>query len=279
MITDIPNEANISKNEIPFMQGLLNLPICNTSIEQESNKEYKFITKKRGRKNKDNPTNTKGKNVHSKFSNDNIKRRIKGLFNNYIIHLLNTLSKKRFKKYKIKFMKMNIRVTKDIGIEYNRNLLEKNIKDIIINVSKKYNNLENNKKCIEYILSRENVEDITAILNMTYKGLYTNYYLKSTDEEHSYEAHKEKLLDLYGKEYLERFVENAENFVAFFQKGKKRKSRKEKEKENGNLETENNETLSTGCDGAENIQVNKTMVSIGTQTDIEGINVKLIAFG
>ena len=45
---------------------------------------------------------------------------------------------------------MNIQITKDISIKFNRNLLEKPIKDIIINVSKKYQDLNRNKNCIKY---------------------------------------------------------------------------------------------------------------------------------
>ena len=38
----------------------------------------------------------------------------------------------------MKFVKINSRITKDISIKYNRNLLDQKIKDIIIDISKKY---------------------------------------------------------------------------------------------------------------------------------------------
>ena len=269
---------------------IFTFPKVNTLNKQEENKNSKFITKKRGRKNKTQEEEKEEENkeikVHNKYSNDNIKRRIKGLYNNYIIILLNTLIKKKFKKSKIKFFKMNIEITKDISIEFNRNLLEKPIKDIIINVSKKYQDLNRNKNCIKYIQEQKNNEEIMNILNMSYKDLYTNYYLKSKDSENSYEAHKEKLLETHGKEYLDKFIENSEGFIEFFTKGKNRKARKQKELKAINIPLENEgiETAGTynegnnNADNVENYFLNKNMVSASTQTDISDINSKIIVF-
>ena len=268
------------KQNIPLFESIVN-KFCDDIIkEPEQKKELKFLTKKRGRKNKfmDITELDNEKNVHGRLSDDNIKRRIKGLYNNYIILLLNKLIKKRFKKYKLKFVKMNIRLTKDIGIEYNKNLLEKKIKDIIINVSNKYNNKENNKNCIKYIQSQNDTEEIMNILNMTYKDLYINYYLKSKEEEYSYESNKEILFDKYGKEYLDKFIQNAEHFIEFFYSGKNRKTRKQKEIEEIDIPIENTESISTN-DISDNDNKNKKMDSTCTQTDICGINIKLIAFG
>ena len=284
MFTTTQDESN--NNSIKEIKPLLkcfikSFPNSNNIISEPKKKqELKFITKKRGRKNKmiDIIELDKEKNIHNRFSNDNIKRRLKGLYNNYIILLLNKLIKKRFKKYKLKFVKMNIRLTKDIGIEYNKNLLEKKIKDIIINVSNKYNNKENNKNCIKYIQSQNDTEEIMNILNMTYKDLYINYYLKSKEEEYSYESNKEILFDKYGKEYLDKFIQNAEHFIEFFYSGKNRKTRKQKEIEEIDIPIENTESISTN-DISDNDNKTKKMDSTCTQTDICGINIKLIAFG
>ena len=250
-----------------------------------TNKEFKFKTKRRGRKNKV-PLNTDNQNiistdmtnnVHNKYSHDNIKRRIKALFNNYIIKLLNNLIKQKFKNIPIKFLKMDIRVTKDIGIEYNRNLLNKPLKDIIVNISNKYKNKENNKNCIKFIEEQKDNEEIINILNTTYEQLYINY-LNSTKKDsldNSFESHKEKMLRLYGKEYYDKFIENTNKFIEYFKKGKKRKSRKLQvvdiinvplEKNNDNIE--NNE---------ENNAMGINMVESFAQTDLCDINAKIIA--
>jgi hypothetical protein len=247
--------------------------------------KVQFITMKKGRKFKSFDGDSYNvKRVHNKFSNDNVRRRIKALFNNYIIKLLNCLVKKRFKRIRMKFVKVNSRITKNISIEYNRNLLDQKIKDIIIDISKKYQNKDNNINLIKCIETQENTEEIQNIFNMTYKDLYTDYYLKSTkndNQENSYEAHKEMLLGKYGKEYLDKYIQNSENFVEFFMNGKIRKNKKTYEILTVNIPLENESTESSSKDvfmNKENDNINKNMVSIATQTDIGDINSKIIVF-
>jgi hypothetical protein len=285
--------------KLPIIEELNSFPQCNLKTEPK-NKNELFITSKRGRKNKNIEKSvekinkaiksSKNKVEHNKFCNDNVRRRIKALFNKYIITLLNNLMKTKFEHNKLHFVKMNIRITKDIGIEYNRNLLNKTIKEIISSVSKKYQNSENNKNCIRFIEDQNDNEDILNILNMTYRDLFTDYYLKSTKEntlENSFEAHKEFILSTDGKLYLEIFIKNAENFVEFYIKSKNRKSRKIEEIDTINIPYENEKVETTDSSHIVNNhdlveQVMKTntvtMVSESTQTDICDINSKLIAF-
>ena len=268
-------------------QSIKKFPKILTFQIEDKKVSKKFLTKKKGRKKKSQEIKPEEENkekiVHSKFSNDNIKRRIKGLFNNYIINLLNDLIKKKLRKTKIKFVKMDIKNTKDIGIEFNRNLLSKPIKEIIIDVSNKYQDLNNNKNCIKFIKEQKNNEEIINLLNMSYKDIYSNYYLVSKDSENSFEAHKEKVLETCGKEYLEKFVNNAEGFIDFFMNGKNRKARKQKEIEAINIPIENEgsdlSTMNEGIgDNLENYFLNKNMACSEAQTDICGIYSKIIVF-
>ena len=256
----------------------------NVTDEQKEINKAKFITKKRGRINKNSDyKNHIKRRIHNKYCNDNVRRKTKTLYHKYIIQLLNDLIKKKYKNIRMKFVKMDIRITKDISIEYNRYLLEKKIKDIIINVSKKYQNKDNNIKCIRLIESKKDNEEILNILNMTYKDLYINYYLKSTKnntKDNSYEAHKEKILSLYGKEYLDIYIKNTENFIEFFMNGKNRKSRKIYEIEEINIPSESTsaESQTNEVINKDNKNINKKMISVSTQTDIYDINAKLISF-
>jgi len=293
MIFELQQDKNNQSLEKTLIHELPSYANCKSLVteiaDKKEEKGLKFIITKRGRKNKSQEIKKpERKNVHNKFSNDNIKRRIKALFNKYIIKLLNKLVKEKYKKARIKFLKMNIKITKDISIEYNRNLLNKYIKEIIVNMSNKYKNQDNNKNCIKFIENKKDNEEIINILNMTYEQLYTNYFLKSkknNSQEYSYEAIKEKLLKVNGKKYLDKFVENAESFVEFFMKTKIRKSRKIKEIENINIPMEN-ETIETANDSnelisndsEENKNLKKNYVSTSTQTDICDINAKIISF-
>ena len=277
---------NYSDNHLILIDQLKEMNKSNLSNKLDN----KFIIIKRGRKfkffydkKKDKINLFKGKRIHNKFSNDNIRRRIKTLFHDYIIKLLNCIVKKLFIKLRRKFVKINSKITKNISIEYNRNLLDKKIKDIIIDISKKYQNKNNNIKLIKFIEAQQNTEEIQNILNKTYRDLYTDYYLKSTkndNKEHSYEAHKEKILALYGKDYLDKYVKNVENFVEFFMNGKIR-NKKTKEILTVNIPLENESTESISIHefmNKVNDNINGKMVSSATQTDIEDINAKIIVF-
>ena len=199
------NSSHFINSSILKLLGFNKINIFPLKDEQNPKQDINFITKKRGRKNKSKDIKYENnKKVHTKFSNDNVRRRIKVFFNKYIITLLNTLIKRKFKNCNLKFVKMDVRISKDIGIEYNRELLNTRIKDIIVNVSNKYQNKENNRNCLIFLESQNDKDEINQILNMTYKDLYINYYLNSTKNnsiENSLEKDKEILLKLYGKEY------------------------------------------------------------------------------
>ena len=265
--------------------------------ENEYSNEFKFITKKRGRKgklfenDKEEQNTPDYKKIHGKFCDDNIRRKIKACFHKYMINFLNNLMQINFRNNTLKFLKMNIRITKDVGIGYNRNLLDKSIKDIILNVSNKYKNKENqNKNCIEYIKKQKNNGEILKILNTKYKDLYSDYYLKSNKKDilnNSFEEHKEKLLKKYGKEYLSLFVKNAENFIEFYLKGKNRKLRKGREVESIDIPSEKEDEKDIKVyefngliedKDYENYYINKNMVSSSIQTEIFDINKKILTF-
>ena len=291
----ISSSGEAESSTLNTIPSLTNIPFENpkkivngsNSLDKLKSIDDKFYIIKKGRKGKNfNSGIISNRRVHNKFCNDNIRRRIKALFNNYIIKLLNNLLKKNFIGTKMKFVKINIRITKDVGIKYNRNLLDKKIRDIITNVSKKYLNQDNNIKCIKYIESHKNNEEIINVLNKTYKDLYVNYYLKSSKNDildNSFEAHKQKILGLYGKEYSELFIKNAYNFIEFFAKGKNRKPRRLEEVDTidipleETLEIKSSEELKNINDGTKTLK-NKEKISVYTQTDICGINTKLISF-
>ena len=303
MITKVKNEIiNNSSDSIGLLlqnlqQYLIfdlsknSLLINNPFNEENKINQIKFLTNKRGRRRKtkikknenDLDKNLETEKVHDKYSNDNIKRRIKAFFHKYIISLLNNLIKENLKQYKFKFVKMNSKITKNIAIEYNRDLLNTKLKDIIVDISNKYPILDNNKNCIKFIESQPNNEKLIQILNMTYNELYNNYLNsnKINTVENSYEAHKEFLMKEYGKKYLKKFEENAETLVNFFINGKNRKSKKEQIVNTIDIPLENDitESNTNEIENTEKYKIKKVMVSSYVQTDLCDINSKLICFG
>jgi hypothetical protein len=210
-------------------------------LKNKSHLKNKLLKKKRGRK----KLNDSDDNIlivkHDRNSDDNLKRKVKTHFHNYIIALLNSKLKLEQGKEKIKFVKINSEITQNITIEYNQNLFKKPIKDIVIQTSEKYQNKNINRECINYIMSTESINyEVINLLNKTYEDMYLNYYLKSTKDSfdsqpnESYESHKEKLKK-FGNEYLNRYIKNAENLLNFYATAKKRQSKKKKSEEKDNL--------------------------------------------
>jgi hypothetical protein len=167
--------------------------------------------------------------IHSRLNSDNIKRKIKTHYHNFIISLLNLTIKKEFNGVqKFKFKKMDSETTQNITINYNRNLLSTPIKDILKKVSQKFHDPLQNEKIISNIPSSK--FEINKLLNCTYKEMYEDYYLKSrTDlfneekENNSFESHLFRIQNKFGNEYLKKYKENAENFIDFFINSKERK--------------------------------------------------------
>lgn len=260
----------------------------NTVNEKKNSSKKMFINKKRGRRLKESNDDTIER-THNRFSDDNLKRKVKTHFHNYIIALLN----KNFKNDKqLKFGKIKSSITQNITVEYNQHLFNKKIKDFIKDVSNKYQNKNMNLECINYIMSHPyDNKELIQYLNMTYKDMYLNNYLKSTkkdfglgDLDESYEAHKEKLKK-FGEKYLQDYEKNAENLIEFYKTCKKRKTRKingeqsiiassiidtpspkknKKYVENGDI---NNNIIN--IEEKENeVYLGQNMVSCSTQTDV-----------
>ena len=268
----------------------------NNTIKIESSHIPKklFINKKRGRRlKKSKEINREG--THDRFSDDNLKRKVKTHFHNYIIALLNSklVVDAPYSKT-IKFGKVKSSITQNITVDYNLMLFNKPIKDIIQEVSNKYQNKNINLECISYVMNhpKEN-QELIKYLNMPYKEMYLNYYLKSTKQDfaktevdESYEAHKEKL-KAFGEKYLHNYEKNAENLIDFYKTCKKRKPRKTNG-ENSNInpystfnfsslsknlslynEKENEDTNKKNLNnmGFNDVLLGDNKISIGIQTD------------
>ena len=89
--------------------------------------------------------------------------------------------------------------------------------------------------------------EITQNITIAYK-MYEKYYLtsrnelfKNEKENNSFEYHLSKIKNKFGNEYMEKYKNNAENFVDFFQNGKMRKKKSNSSfyKENENSEINN----------------------------------------
>lgn len=249
--------------------------------ETKNNKNLHFVNKKRGRKKLKNGNIEDNNSAHNKFSHDNIKRKVKTHFHIFIIALLNMKSEKILSK-KNRFGKISSSVTQNITVDYNQKLFDKKIREIIIEISNKFQDKNKNIISLDIVNRRaQPYEEIIQLLNMTYKDMYLNYYLKSNKEtfkdeasDESYESHLKKLEKLYGKEYIFDYKRNAQELISFFYKIKKRVRNKQSKElikpqfchfNNSNLD---HNYININSNDSNYLISPKKMTSTSTQTDM-----------
>ena len=176
--------------------------------------------------------------LHTKDNDDNIKRKVKTHFHNFIVAYLNMLIRRNLKTKRIyKFKKMCSKITQDVTISYNKKLMETEIKDVLVQVSNKFKDKDINLYYIEKIMQMKSnnefenigINTLKEILNTSYKDMMNNFYLKSNKKlfeneklDESFETHIENLIIKYGYNYAIKFKQNAENFVQFYISSKQR---------------------------------------------------------
>ena len=175
------------KNQEKYLNELENNNLMNMAtkitsktlgIKRERTKNNEGLKKKAGRK----PKNEKEKGNHTKYSKDNVMRKIKSHLLEYIHENLN----QSFKNKKYEFLKLDSNINKNLKKDYNIALMKKTLKELYENssISSKYRkqkdvNSENNKKIIEEIYNEIDIEkkesDVINILNKTYLDLLKEF--------------------------------------------------------------------------------------------------------
>ena len=182
-----------------------------------------LLKNKRGRK-----TDKTDYKIHDRDSPDNIRRKVKTHFHNFMVALLN-MKIRQFLKMEVQFGKISFKMTQDLSVEFNQKLFKTKIKDIIIVMNNKYSNKNRNRIILNEIKKKVGINDeIFLLLNLNYEDLYRDYYLKPNketfkgEEDESYEAHQEKLKKKFGIKYADKYKNIAEPLIDFFYKCKKR---------------------------------------------------------
>ena len=139
------------QNEIMNKSLTFNIKENNSFIENNSIKNDLYIIGHKKGREKKKPT----KKIHSRYNCDNIKSKIKTHFHSFIIGYLNKIAKEQ--KLKVHFKKIGTKITKNITISFNKELLEMKIKDIIKDVSNRYFDQTSNQKIIESIENSNNI--------------------------------------------------------------------------------------------------------------------------
>ena len=196
-------------------------------ITKISNTNNESFIKKNNRGRKKKIENFKGN--HTKHKADNIIRKIKSHFFNYIT---NTLNKNLVDKKHV-FYKLDNFVNENLKKDYNVKLMNSTIKEIYFNsnISNKYKKHGNdiNRKLIQKIYSSNNETEVIKILNKTYIEIFNDLIKNGLDnfcDGIMKKDEKNGLSKTEGIEYLKNVKLLCQNYQQWFldKKGRKKKS-------------------------------------------------------
>ena len=178
-------DNNKIENKNPFV-------INKQSISKEIKDEF-FLGRKHGRKKRDDNS----KRVHNKYSNDNIRRKIKHLVLKSFVSFFNEKIKEIYKGdigqniLKKELLPLNKGVKFESSVKFNQILLERKLKDIYSeNITTRFTNfpLDHNIKLIHKLINEKEEEKrhyFINLFNLTfldclnhYRGAYTIEELK-----------------------------------------------------------------------------------------------------
>lgn len=194
---------------------------------------------------------------HSKMDSDNIKRKLKVHFMHYLIEFLNERIKTEWNGFQIKkFRRIAHQYTKNITINYNRNILKGTVRDLLSNeVSIKFNCKSNiNATTCDFLLKQKPLA-FSFILDMTVAQFYQQYfcgdskalrkqyglgeknliakrkktllffedYIFNKTNQHDYYYSRESQED---RKYLEKYEQEGRAFVSYFFETPPRKRKK-----------------------------------------------------
>ena len=171
---------------------------------------------------------------HNKFSEDNLMRKIKSHFLEYIHNLLNS----NFKNKERKFLRLFSTINENLKKDYNIELMKKTIKELYEDspISSKYRrqriqNSDYNKKIIQQIYDETNIDDIEndiiSILNSTYidslkefREKHFEEFLEDIEKEENFKGETKENINLYKEKIGKLFI----NYEKWFENkiGRKR---------------------------------------------------------
>ena len=231
---NINNKTDKKDNKIeenlPSKSTLLSIEINNdkndkndsTSDSTPAKKAYFEINSKKkiGRK----PKTSVAKSEHTKFSHDNILRKIKVKFLHKIINFMNRLiiTKYSTKIHMLKHLKGKI--SQDNSISFNKMLLNSKLKDIFSSneINGKYKLFEKfyNKEIIEKIY-KENIIELIDILEMTFLDAFIIFKNEDNSDKMDGLEKLDKVIEELklkekNEEYIQKFEKVAKNFENYY---------------------------------------------------------------
>ena len=237
----------LTSNKTEENQNLCQKATSDKSQEKENNKNdekpYIEISKTNNNKNLNSDTEKEKpiSNANDKIDNkektqekkepdyrfENFMKKIKTFVFKSIFRYVNSLIKGRKKLKKI----VN-NVSRNIDSKYTKELLNKNLEDIIsMDISKKYKikNKKYNKETIAKIYE-ENNQNVIKVLNMELKD-FINKFKENPTLKGYYDSYIDKMKKEYSDNYVGTFESYFDRFCEICEKRKEKKEKKRKKSE------------------------------------------------
>ena len=227
-------EMNNNYNENPFVEkGVAKPANIHIDIKNENSADIKFLGRKKA--------GDKSIRSHTKFSDDNTRRKIKSTVVNDLSEFINIKIEDLYGKdvgegmVRKRLMKLGQKQISNASVEFNQKFLYKKLKNIFSEkVTSRITNYspERNKEVIEELINDQNEKRsnyFKGLFNLTF--LECLKYYRGDDIYIEYlqgfkKFSQEEFIQNEGKDYTQHFMAYLKNYEIILQKKKPRKQKK-----------------------------------------------------
>ena len=227
-------DMNNNYNENPFVEkGVAKPANIHIDIKKENSADIKFLGRKK--------TGDKSIRSHTKFSDDNTRRKIKSTVVNDLSEFINIKIEDLYGKdvgegmVRKRLMKLGQKQISNASVEFNQKFLYKKLKNIFSEkVTSRITNYspERNKEVIEELINDQNEKRsnyFKGLFNLTF--LECLKYYRGDDIYIEYlqgfkKFSQDEFIQNEGKDYAQHFMAYLKNYEIILQKKKPRKQKK-----------------------------------------------------
>ena len=230
-IKNFVKEINLEKTKEDTQEKDKNINDINVK-ELNDNKNVFFDIYKKSKKGRKSQSNLV-KTIHTKYSHDNILRKIKVKFLKRLTKFINNIIKIKYKGKIKELVPLNGEIAQNNNISFNLKLLNSKIKEIFLShdINGKFTSFDKcfNKKVIDSIYDM-NIQELIDIFEMTFLEVFNHFIsIKETNKLNGLEKLDTVINEIKTKEkndqYIKKFISVANDFEKYFTNKNPRKSK------------------------------------------------------
>ena len=230
-IKNFVKEINLEKTKEDTQEKDKNINDINVK-ELNDNKNVFFDIYKKSKKGRKSQSNLV-KTIHTKYSHDNILRKIKVKFLKRLTKFINNIIKIKYKGKIKELVPLNGEIAQNNNISFNLKLLNSKIKEIFLShdINGKFTSFDKcfNKKVIDSIYDM-NIQELIDIFEMTFLEVFNHFIsLKEINKLNGLEKLDTVINEIKTKEkndqYIKKFISVANDFEKYFTNKNPRKSK------------------------------------------------------